>query len=172
MEGAAAAPDVPARQRSAGRFQRTAFASSWLLLPATLLVAIVLALVSADRVLGAPHSDVELLGWFLSATGVISLLVGAGVANLTSQSTAQTLVQLLAPPEKRGRIVGVYTMASNGLRAGSGLSIGLVGGMIGIHWSLGLSALTLAVLVLGLLWYAARRAAAAARVGVTAQRFA
>ena len=101
-----------------------------------------------------------LLGFALSQQYPLSLalLVGAGVANLTSQSTAQTLVQLLAPPEKRGRVVGVYTMAANGLRAGSGLSIGLVGGIIGIHWSLGLSALTLAVLVLGLLWYTLRTA--------------
>ena len=101
-----------------------------------------------------------LLGFAVSQQYPLSLalLIGAGVANLTSQSTAQTLVQLLAPPEKRGRVVGVYTMAANGLRAGSGLSIGLVGGIIGIHWSLGLSALTLAVLVLGLLWYTLRAA--------------
>ena len=73
------------------------------------------------------------------------------MANLAAQSTAQTLVQLLAPAEKRGRIVGVYNMASSGLRAGSGLSIGLVGGLIGIHWSLGLSALILVVMVVGLI---------------------
>lgn len=113
-----------------------------------------------------------LLGFALSQHYVLSLalLIGGGVANLTSQSTAQTLVQLLAPPDKRGRIVGVYTMFSNGLRAGSGISIGLVGGWIGIHWSLGLSALTLALLVIGLMWYAARMVSAA-RVSV-AQRFA
>ncbi len=60
-----------------------------------------------------------MLGFALSQQYVLSLalLIGAGVANLTSQSTAQTLVQLLAPAEKRGRVVGVYTMASNGLRA-------------------------------------------------------
>ncbi len=115
-----------------------------------------------------------LLGFALSPWYGLSLalLVGAGVANLTSQSTAQTLVQLLAPAEKRGRIVGVYTMASNGLRAGSGLSIGLLGGAIGIHWSLGLSTLTLAVLVIGLMAATTRAARAAARVSVGAQRFA
>jgi hypothetical protein len=32
-------------------------------------------------------------------------------------------------------------MASLGLRAFSGVSVGLVGGLIGIHWSLALSAL-------------------------------
>lgn len=115
-----------------------------------------------------------LLGFALSPYYPLSLalLLGAGVANLASQSTAQTLVQLLAPSEKRGRIVGVYTMASNGLRAGSGLSIGLLGGLIGIHWSLGLSAFTLAFLVIGLLFYAARRAAAAVAPVAVAQRFA
>jgi hypothetical protein len=64
--------------------------------------------------------------------------------------------------------VGVYAMASNGLRAGSGISIGLVGGLIGIHWSLGLSAFTLGVLVVGLLMYTTRVAAAQLSV---AQRF-
>jgi MFS family permease len=69
-------------------------------------------------------------------------------------------VPLLAPAEKRGRIVGVYNMASSGLTAGSGFSIGLAGGWIGIHWSLGLSALTLLVIVIGLLVYTTRAAAA------------
>jgi len=87
-------------------------------------------------------------------------LLCAGMGNLAAQSTAQTLVQLLAPAEKRGRVVGVYNMASSGLRAGSGLSIGLVGGLIGIHWSLGLSAATLVVIVVGLVVYTARAAAA------------
>jgi MFS family permease len=102
-----------------------------------------------------------LLGFALSRNYVLSLmlLLCAGVANLAAQSIAQTLVQLLAPSEKRGRVVGVYNMASSGLRAGSGLTIGLAGGLIGIHWSLGLSALTLAVIVLGLLAYTARAAA-------------
>ncbi len=107
-----------------------------------------------------------MLGFALSQSYPLSLalLVCAGMANLSSQSIAQTLVQLLAPAEKRGRIVGVYAMASNGLRAGSGLSIGLVGGLIGIHWSLGLSALTLVVLVLGLILYTSRAAAAQMRL--------
>jgi MFS family permease len=98
------------------------------------------------------------------------LLIGAGVANLSAQATSQTLVQLLAPAEKRGRIVGVYAMASNGLKAGSGLTIGLLGGVIGIHWSLGLSALVLAIVVTWLMW-STGRAAASARPAV-ARRYA
>ena len=59
---------------------------------------------------------------------------------------AQTLVQLNAPPDKRGRVIGLFNMASLGLRAFSGISVGLLGSLIGVHWSLAASALvTLAV---------------------------
>ena len=115
-----------------------------------------------------------MLGFALSQNyaAVAGLLLCAGMANLAAQSTAQTLVQLLAPAEKRGRVVGVYNMASTGLRAGSGLSIGLVGGLIGIHWSLGLSAVTLAGGGRRLLWFAEHLLPRRSRVGRTAQRFA
>jgi len=53
---------------------------------------------------------------------------------------SQTLVQLHAPAEKRGRIIGVFSMASLGTRMFSGFSVGILGQMIGIHWSLALSA--------------------------------
>jgi MFS family permease len=110
-----------------------------------------------------------MFGFAISQNYVMSvlLLLGAGMANLASQSTAQTIVQLLAPAEKRGRVIGVYNMASSGLRAGSGISIGLVGGLIGIHWSLGLSAAILAVIVVTLIAYTAR-ASARERVPVPA----
>jgi MFS family permease len=94
----------------------------------------------------------------------LALLVLGGVANLAALSISQTLVQLLAPAEKRGRVVGVYNMFSLGFKAGSGVTIGVVGGYIGIHLSLGLSAATLCALVVGLWWATTRaenRAAAA-----------
>jgi MFS family permease len=75
---------------------------------------------------------------------VLLLLVG-GVANLASMSIAQTVVQLLAPPADRGRVIGVYGMSANGLRAGSGFTVGLLGAAVGVHWSLGLSAAALCV---------------------------
>jgi two-component system, OmpR family, sensor histidine kinase SaeS len=56
-----------------------AYQPGWLVLAATLLVAIVLAVISADHVLGAPRRDVELLAWFLTASGVLSLVIGAVV---------------------------------------------------------------------------------------------
>jgi len=64
---------------------------------------------------------------------------------------AQTLVQLLAPAALRGRVVGLFSMAHLGLRVGSGMSVGLLGGLIGIYWSLGLSAAVLLLVLLGLL---------------------
>ena len=56
-------------------------------------------------------------------------------------SISQTVVQLLAPPAERGRVVGLYGVAANGLRMGSGLTVGLLGQAIGIPaalaWSSG-----------------------------------
>lgn len=48
-----------------------------LLVGATLLVAIVAVLVVAERIVGAPRGDLELLAVFLSASGVLSLVIGA-----------------------------------------------------------------------------------------------
>ncbi|WP_245633820.1 MFS transporter [Amycolatopsis jejuensis] len=75
----------------------------------------------------------------------VILLVVGGVANLASMSIGQTVVQLLAKPEERGRVIGVYNVSANGLRAGSGFTVGLLGSAVGVHWSLGLSAAALTV---------------------------
>jgi hypothetical protein len=70
---------------------------------------------------------------------------------------AQTLVQILAPPDIRGRMVGLYNTAMLGLRAGSGVSVGVVGAMIGVHWSLIISAAVVVALSAALLTREARR---------------
>ncbi|WP_213006590.1 MFS transporter [Paractinoplanes toevensis] len=75
----------------------------------------------------------------------VSLLVIGGVASLASMSIGQTVVQLLAPPADRGRVIGVYGVSANGLRFGSGVTVGLFGAVVGVHWSLGLSAAALCV---------------------------
>jgi MFS family permease len=86
---------------------------------------------------------------FFAATGsyplAVALLIVGGVANLASMSIGQTVVQLLAPPADRGRVIGVYGVSANGLRAGSGVTVGLFGAVVGVHWSLGLSAVALCV---------------------------
>jgi hypothetical protein len=76
----------------------------------------------------------------------LGFLFAAGFLELSFNAMAQSLVQLNAPPDKRGRVIGLFNMASLGLRAFSGVSVGLLGSLIGVHWSLALSALaTLAV---------------------------
>ena len=44
---------------------------------ATLLLAIVVVLVVAERIVGAPPRDVELLAIFMTTSGVLSLVLGA-----------------------------------------------------------------------------------------------
>lgn len=88
----------------------------------------------------------------------LDLLLVAGFLDLSFNTMAQTLVQLHAPSDIRGRVIGLYQTAALGLRAFSGVTIGIGGSMIGIHWSLGLSAAMLLVLTLTLLTYMMRPA--------------
>jgi len=52
----------------------------------------------------------------------------------------QTLVQMNAPENSRGRVLGLYNMAAAGLRTFSGITVGLAGSVASIHVSLALSA--------------------------------
>jgi MFS family permease len=94
---------------------------------------------------------------------IVLLLVG-GAGNLASMSIGQTVVQLRAPAADRGRVIGLYGVSANGLRAGSGFTVGLLGAAIGVHWSLGLSAAALCAgtVVAGVYALGGRRTAAAA----------
>ena len=86
----------------------------------------------------------------------VVLLFLAGVFRLAFSSMAQTIVQLEAPPRIRGRALGLFSMAQMGLQVGSGLTVGVAGAIIGVHWSLGLSALVLTAGTLALLAYVRR----------------
>jgi MFS family permease len=86
----------------------------------------------------------------------IALLFAAGFFELSFNTMAQTLVQLNAPADIRGRVVGLYSMAGLGMRAFSGITVGLLGAAIGIHWSLGLSAAVLSAFLFVLNRRAAR----------------
>ncbi|MEQ1580927.1 MAG: MFS transporter [Steroidobacteraceae bacterium] len=79
-------------------------------------------------------------------TLALALLFIAGFMELSFSSMAQTLVQVNAPAPLRGRVIGVYSMASLGLRMFSGMTVGMLGAVIGIHWSLALSAIALLTL--------------------------
>jgi MFS family permease len=90
----------------------------------------------------------------------LAALFVAGLFELSFNSMAQTLVQMYAPAAIRGRVIGLYNMASLGMRAFSGVSVGLMGAVLGIHASLALSALAVLLCMSGLLvFYSFTRAA-------------
>jgi MFS family permease len=86
----------------------------------------------------------------------VLLLVLAGIFNVAFTSMAQTIVQLLAPPHLRGSMVGLFNTSMLGLRAGSGLTVGVLGALIGVQWSLTLSSAAVVLIAVGLLAVEAR----------------
>ena len=120
-----------------------------------------------------PHTTFILAMLWCCAIGVfamvsvyplaLALLFTAGFFQLSFNAMAQTLVQLHAPAAIRGRVIGLFNTASLGLRAFSGVTVGIMGELIGVHWSLALSAMVLLAIIVGLLAFtmrSARRAAA------------
>jgi transmembrane secretion effector len=106
------------------------------------------------------------IAWALSLGGfastrvypfALALLFLAGFFELSFSSMTQTLVQVHAPNATRGRVLGLYNMASMGLRAFSGVTVGLAGSVVGIHVSLATAAGLLIVMIVGLMVRAARR---------------
>jgi MFS family permease len=94
-----------------------------------------------------------LTGFALASSypAALALLFAAGFCELSFNAMAQTLVQVNAPTDMRGRVIGLYNMASLGLRAFSGVSVGLIGSLIGVHWSLALSAMVMLAIACALL---------------------
>jgi MFS family permease len=60
----------------------------------------------------------------------------AGFFELSFSSMTQTIVQLQAPASIRGRVLGLFNMSSGGLRAFSGITVGLLGSVTSVHLSL------------------------------------
>ena len=95
----------------------------------------------------------------------LAFLFAAGFVELSFNAMAQTLVQMHAPADIRGRVIGFFNMFANGARAFSGVTVGFGGALIGIHASLALSATALLVLLMSLLAWARRVAHHAAPGG-------
>ncbi len=113
------------------------------LLPARARTAIILAILWCGALTGFALAS--------SYPLALALLFGAGFFELSFNAMAQTLVQVHAPADMRGRVIGLFNMASLGLRAFSGVSGGLIGSLIGVHWSLAVSAMVMMAIACGLL---------------------
>jgi MFS family permease len=86
------------------------------------------------------------------ALALITLFIVGGLS-ISFTAMSQALVQIEAPERNRGAIIGLFNTSMNGLRVGSGLTVGFLGAVVGVHWSLGLSALLLMVATFLLLGY-------------------
>jgi len=141
-----------------------------LLLAANAAGALVAGLVLESRslLLARPRTAFMLaIGWCCAIVGfaaspvyplALAMLFVAGFLDLSYNSMAQTLVQLGAPSDIRGRVIGLYNMSALGLKAFSGITVGVGGSLIGIHWSLALSAMALLAVVTTLFAFAVRTA--------------
>jgi MFS family permease len=112
------------------------------LLPPKVRTAFILAMLWCCALAGFARSSTYAVA--------ITLLFIAGFMELAFNSMAQSLVQLNAPAEIRGRVIGVFAMSANGMRTFSGLSVGLLGASIGIHNSLSYSAAALLTLYIAI----------------------
>jgi len=138
---------------------RNAGAAYAALLAADATGAVIAVLVLESRGLLPATPGAALLlaaGWCLAIGGfalshnyllMLALLLAAGFFELSFSAMAQTIVQLQAAETQRGAIVGLFVSASLGLRTFSGVSVGLGGVLVGIHYSLALSAAALLLCV-------------------------
>jgi MFS family permease len=80
----------------------------------------------------------------------LPVLFAAGFCELSFSSMVQTLVQLEAPDAIRGRVLGLFSMASMGLRTFSGITVGVLGTYATVHTSLAAATIAFAVLTVAI----------------------
>ena len=133
-----------------------------------------IALESWGRLKGTPRTAIMLA--MLWSVALLGFRLGA---DLSGRDRAVVLCRLLRAvvqhhgagagaveraADIRGRVVGLYNMAGLGMRAFSGITVGLFGAAIGIHWSLGLSAAVLLALLCLLYQRATRKTSQSLRL--------
>ena len=84
------------------------------------------------------------------------LMFGLGAANVIVSSTANTRIQLITPPELRGRVVGLFFLVFVGLMPLGGLTIGALSEHFGVQVAMITCAAICAAGVLGAVMYARR----------------
>ena len=163
LVGNAYQPLMPGFARDLGATEATFFYSA--LLTASAAGALCAGVVLEMKALMPPQARTafrQVIVWCILMAGfaiatnfyvALILLFCAGFLELSYKSMAQTLVQLRAPAEIRGRVIGLYASSSLGLITFSGVTVGFGGKLIGIHASLGYSALALLIVTLGLYTY-------------------
>lgn len=62
----------------------------------------------------------------------LAALFFAGISQITAESAGMSIVQLKAPEDQRGRVIGSYSMFGPGMRSFSGVTVGVLGSFMGI----------------------------------------
>jgi MFS family permease len=132
-----------------GAFTAGVVLESKSLLPAKVNTAFILALIWCLAIGGFAVTT----NYYLA----VALLFFAGFVDLAFNAMTRTLAQIHAPPDLRGRAIGLYNVGSLGMRTFSGITVGIGGGYIGIHWSLGISVVILFFAIMALFVYCSRR---------------
>ena len=179
LVGNAYQPLMPGFARDLGATEATFFYSA--LLTASAAGALAAGIILEMKSLMLPQARTAfrqviiwciLMGGFAFATNfylALILLFAAGFLELSYKSMTQTLVQLRAPVEIRGRVIGLYSSSSLGLITFSGVTVGFGAELIGIHWSLGLSSMALLIVTISLYTYSEIKKRAKEAVEVTAE---
>jgi MFS family permease len=109
-----------------------------------------------------------LLGLSRSFLVTAVLMFGLGAANVAVSSTANTRIQLIAPPRLRGRVVGIFFLVFVSLMPLGSLTVGTLSERFGVQVAIIVCAAICAVGVLGTLTYARRIPVEAAAVDKSA----
>ena len=84
----------------------------------------------------------------------LTVLVLAGVCKITAESTEMAIIQLEAPPEIRGRVIGSYSMFGPGMQTFSGVTVGVLGTIATIPQAVTIGGAVLAIGAVGIGAYA------------------